>query len=59
MDHVSCITPVFRPGYAWAKEVQNARELHYRAITLWAFDHVNLFGLDMLTPGGKHSMFIG
>jgi phage tail sheath gpL-like len=58
-DRVSCITPVFRPGYAWMKEVASAREQHYRAITLWAFDHVNLFGLDTLAPGGKQSMFIG
>ena len=59
MDRVSCITPVFRPGYAWMKEVATAREQHYRAITLWAFDHVNLFGLDVVAPGPKQSMFIG
>ena len=58
-DRVSCITPVFRPGYAWMKEVSTAREQHYRAVTLWAFDHVNLFGLDVVAPGSKFSMFIG
>jgi hypothetical protein len=59
LDRVSCVTPVFRPGYAWMKEVTSAREQHYRAITLWAFDHVNLFGLDVVAPGDKHSMLIG
>jgi hypothetical protein len=59
LDRVSCITPVFRPGYAWMKEVTSARDRHYRAITLWAFDHVNLFGLDVLTPGARYSMFLG
>jgi hypothetical protein len=59
MERVSCITPVFRPGYAWMKEVATARELQYRAITLWAFDHVNLFGLDVVTPGGRHSQIVG
>jgi phage tail sheath gpL-like len=59
MNHVSCITPVFRPGYAWMKEVSSAYEQNYHAVTLWAFDHVNLFGLDLLAPGGKMSMFIG
>ena len=59
LDRVSCITPVFRPGYAWTKEVAMARERHYRAITLWAFDQVNLFGLDVLPKGDKRGLFIG
>jgi hypothetical protein len=59
MNRVSCITPVFRPGYAWMKEVTSAYEQNYHAVTLWAFDHVNLFGLDLLAPGGRMSMFIG
>ena len=58
-DRVSCITPIFRPGYAWPKEVATAREQHYRAITLWAFDHVNMFGLDLRPLGNKLSWFIG
>jgi phage tail sheath gpL-like len=59
MERVSCITPVFRPGYAWMKEVATARELHYRAITLWAFDHVNLAGLDVVAPGSRQSQLVG
>jgi hypothetical protein len=59
MNCVSCITPVFRPGYAWMKEVSSACEQNYHAVTLWAFDHVNLFGLDLVAPGGKMSMLIG
>ncbi len=59
LNRVSCITPIFRPGYAWMKEVAMAREQHYRAITLWAFDQVNLFGLDVLPRGDKRGLFIG
>jgi hypothetical protein len=58
MGQVSCITPVFRPGYAWLKEVATACEQNYHAVTLWAFDHVNLFGLDLVAPGSRMSMFI-
>lgn len=58
MSQVSCITPVFRPGYAWMKEVATAREQHYRSITLWAFDQVNLFGLEVLPKGDKRGLFI-
>ncbi len=59
LSQVSCITPVFRPGYAWMKEVAMAREQRYRAITLWAFDQVNLFGLDVVPKGDKWGLFIG
>jgi hypothetical protein len=58
LNLVSCITPVFRPGYAWMKEVQTAREQNYRAVTLWAFDHVNLFGLDVLAKGDRWGLYI-
>jgi len=55
---VSCITPVFRPGYAWAKEAATAREQKFRAVTLWAFDQVNLFGLDVQMKGDKRGQLI-
>jgi hypothetical protein len=55
---VSCITPVFRPSYAWMKEVWNARQLKFRTITLWAFDHVNLYGLELAKARSKRSFFI-
>jgi hypothetical protein len=58
MNLVSCITPVFAPGYAWPKEVASARALLYRAITLWAFDHVNLYGLDVTPPNAKRSFLM-
>jgi hypothetical protein len=55
---VSCITPVFRPSYAWMKEVGNARQLKLRAITLWAFDHVNLYGLALAVSRARHAFYI-
>ncbi|MDR3718338.1 MAG: hypothetical protein P4K98_06015, partial [Bryobacteraceae bacterium] len=58
MNAVSCMTPVFRPGYAWMKEVRTAREQDYHAITLWAFDHVNLFGLDVVARGDRWAQLI-
>ncbi len=59
MDRVSCITPVFRPSYAWRNEADSARERGYRAVTLWAFDHVNLYGLEVVPRGARHSQFLG
>jgi hypothetical protein len=50
---------VFRPGYAWMKEVQTAREQGYHAVALWAFDHVNLYGLDVVAKGDRWAQFIG
>jgi phage tail sheath gpL-like len=58
MNVVSCITPVFRPGYAFMKEVATAREQNYHAITLWAFDHVNLFGLSAVAKGDSWGFYI-
>jgi hypothetical protein len=55
---VSCITPVFEPSYAWMKEVWNARDLQFRAVTLWAFDHVNLYGLALLEGRPRRGFFI-
>jgi len=55
---VSCITPVFEPSYAWMKEVWNARHLQFRAVTLWAFDHVNLYGLEFSQEPAKRGFFI-
>jgi hypothetical protein len=55
---VSSVTPVYRPGYAWVQEVLKARELRLRAITLWAFDHVNLFGLDVRVPNARLSYYV-
>ena len=55
---VSCITPVFEPSYAWMKEVWNAHQLQFRAITLWAFDHFNLYGLELLQGRSKRGFFI-
>jgi|GEM_PF-554636 len=58
MSAVSCMTPVFRPGYAFLKEVAAAREQSFHAITLWAFDHVNLYGLPVQTSGARWSWFL-
>lgn len=46
------MTPVFRAGYPWHKEAENALTLGYNAVNLWAFDHVCLFGLEWPTMLG-------
>ena len=38
---------VFRGGYAWEKGVQYARELDMSGVSLWAFDHVCLYGWEL------------
>ena len=54
----SCMTPVFRASYPWMKELVNARELGLRAVALWAFDHVNLFGLELAAKGAKRGLIL-
>ncbi|MBI4890156.1 MAG: hypothetical protein HY821_05985, partial [Acidobacteria bacterium] len=49
---VRAMIAVFRGGYPWGREVERARELGMSAISLWAFDHVCLYGLEMGRRGG-------
>jgi hypothetical protein len=55
---VSNISAAFQPGYAYLKEVAGARELGFRGITMWAFDHVNLYGLSVLPGGQKRGFYM-
>ncbi len=45
-ENLRHLLPVFQPGYAWQKECLAALGEGISAVTLWAFDHVCLFGLD-------------
>jgi hypothetical protein len=42
------LVPVFVQCGAWQKELAMALALHYPVVNLWAFDQVNIFGLDVL-----------
>lgn len=44
------MVPVFRGGYPWNKELQYALDLGFGATSLWAFDHICLYGIDVC-PG--------
>lgn len=46
-DAVRAMIAVFRGGYPWQREVQYARELDMPGVSLWAFDHVSLFGWEL------------
>ncbi len=46
-DSLRHLLPVFRPGYPWEKECLAALGEGFSAATLWAFDHVSLFGLPL------------
>ena len=42
------LVPIFRPGYAWEKEVEMALAAGIPVVNLWAWDHIGLFGLAVL-----------
>jgi hypothetical protein len=54
-DSLRHLLPVFRPGYPWQKECSAALGEGYSAVTLWAFDHVSLFGLPLIPRLGLRS----
>lgn len=49
---IRMMTPIFKGGYAWWREAQDALGLGFNAVNLWAFDHVCLYNMD-LTVGGQ------
>jgi hypothetical protein len=57
-EKTALMTPIFRGGYPWIREVDAAIENGFNFINLWAFDHVCLYGLS---PGrlGRRSSFQG
>ena len=46
------LVPVFRPGYAWEKEVTFALQAGIPVVNLWAWDHICIYGLAV-TPKMK------
>lgn len=42
---------VFRGGAPWRKEVALSRQLGFGAVSLWAFDHVCIYGWDLWDVG--------
>lgn len=58
-DSVRAMIGVFRGGYPWRREVDHARELGMANVSLWAFDHVCLFGLEMEQAGAGRAQFQG
>ncbi len=47
---------LFRGGAPWRKEAAYARQLGLGAVSLWAFDHVCIYGWDLWDMGfGKAS----
>lgn len=57
-EKTALMTPIFRGGYPWAREVEAALEKGFDCINLWAFDHVCLYGLS-LGRLGRRSSFQG
>jgi hypothetical protein len=53
---IRAMIAVFRGGAPWRKEATLARQLGYGAVSLWAFDHVCIYGWDLWDMGiGKAS----
>ncbi len=55
-DSVRAMIGVFRGGYPWLREVDYAADLGLNGVSLWAFDHVCLYGWD-LSDNGTGSAF--
>ena len=47
------MTPVFRAGYPFEKEIAHAFDLGFGAVSLWAFDHVCIYGLELGRAEGR------
>jgi hypothetical protein len=53
---IRAMIAVFRGGTPWRKEAAYARQLGYGGVSLWAFDHVCIYGLSLWETGfGKAS----
>lgn len=48
---VRAMIPVFRGSYPWFREVDFAKDLGMDCTSLWAFDHVCLYGLSLSARG--------
>ncbi len=47
------LAPVFIQSSTWQKEVQMALGMNYPVVNLWAFDQVNIFGLDVIAAANQ------
>ena len=56
-DSLRYLAPIFRPGYPWEREYHAAKGLGYAAVTLWAFDHVSIYGLTLRPPPARAKYF--
>lgn len=50
-EAIRAMIAVFRGGAPWRKEAALARQLGYGAVSLWAFDHVCIYGLCLRETG--------
>ncbi|MGJ5820528.1 non-contractile tail sheath protein [Paludibaculum fermentans] len=48
---VRAMIPVFRGSYPWFREVAYAKDLKMDCTSLWAFDHVCLYGINLSALG--------
>lgn len=53
------LVPIFRPGYAWQKEVDMALAKGIPVVNLWAWDHICLYNLPVVAPSKGRSVQIG
>ena len=58
-DSVRAMIGVFRGGYPWRREVEYAKDLGMANVSLWAFDHVCLFGLELAAAGAGRAQLQG
>ncbi len=57
-EKVGLMTPIFKGGYPWSREVAGALEKGFSCINLWAFDHICLYALS-LERDGRRAAFQG
>lgn len=58
-SQLGLMTPVFRAGYPWEREVSDALAMGYGEVHLWAFDHLCLYGATGQDRSGRRSNFSG
>ncbi len=51
LDSIRYMLPIFNGGCPWVSEYKEAKDLQIPVINLWAFDHVCIFGLQVVEPG--------
>jgi hypothetical protein len=59
VEYVRHLVPIFRPGYAWEKEVEMALAAGIKVVNLWAYDHVCIYGWALQTKVKARSSMHG